>query len=102
MTGAAVCVIGGIGLLRMPDLYTRIHAAGLTDTMGIGLILTGLMLQSGFTLVTVKLVLILAYMLITSPTSTHALVKAAYAHGVKVENAPVIPDRQPDAEERRL
>ncbi len=92
MTGAIFCVIGGIGLLRMPDLYTRIHAAGLTDTLGIGLILIGLTLQSGWSLVTVKLILILVYMLITSPTTTHALVKAAYAHGVRVEMVPENPD----------
>ena len=89
--GAFFCVVGGIGILRMPDLYTRVHAASVTDTLGAGLILIGLMFQGGFSLVTVKLVLVLFYLLVTSPTSTHALVKAAYAHGVKVHLEPEEP-----------
>lgn len=81
--GGAISVIGGIGLIRMPDLFTRMHAAGLIDTLGIGLIAVGLMLQSGFTLVTVKLVILVVLVLFTSPTSTHALAKAALHGGVK-------------------
>ncbi len=73
-------IVGGIGLLRFPDLFTRLHAAGVTDTLGAALILIGLMLQAGASLVTVKLALILAFGLFTSPTATHALAKAAL-HG---------------------
>lgn len=73
-------IVGGIGLLRFPDLFTRLHAAGVTDTLGAALILIGLMLQAGASLVTVKLVLILFFGLFTSPTATHALAKAAL-HG---------------------
>ena len=54
LAGCAFMVIGGIGILRLPDVFTRLHAASLTDTAGAGLIALGLMLQSGFTLVTVK------------------------------------------------
>jgi multicomponent Na+:H+ antiporter subunit G len=75
--GAFFAIVGGAGLLRMPDFYTRIHAAGITDTLGAGLILLGLMLQGGWTLVTVKLLLILIFLWFTSPTAGHALVKAA-------------------------
>ncbi|MEE9560658.1 MAG: monovalent cation/H(+) antiporter subunit G [Acidiferrobacterales bacterium] len=73
-------IVGAIGLLRFPDLFTRMHAAGITDTLGAGLILIGLMFQADENLVTVKLLLILAFLLFTSPTSTHALAKAAL-HG---------------------
>lgn len=81
--GSLFAVGGGIGIVRMPDLFTRMHAASLTDTMGAGLILTALLLQEGLTLTAVKLVSILAFLTITSPTSAHALARAALAAGVK-------------------
>lgn len=90
--GTAFCIIGGIGLVRFPDFYSRIHATGLTDTLGAGLILVGLMLQAGLSLVTVKLVFVLAFLWITGPTANHALVKAAYAHGIKVLLEPEEPN----------
>ncbi len=80
--GGLFAAIGGLGLLRMPDLFTRMHAAGITDTLGAGLVLGGLALQVGLTLVSVKLMMILGFLLITSPTSTHALAKAALTRGV--------------------
>ena len=64
-------------MLRFPDFYTRMHASGVTDTLGAGLILIGLMFQAGWSLVLAKLVLILLFILLTSPTSSHALAKAA-------------------------
>ena len=75
--------VGGIGTLRLPDLYTRTHAASITDTLGAGLILLGLALQAGIGLVAVKLVMVYAFMLLTGPAASHALVKAAYAQGLK-------------------
>ncbi len=83
IAGAAFVVTGGIGLVRLPDIFTRLHPVGMTDTMGAGLILLGLMLQSGFSFVTVKLVLILAFLLFTTPTATHALAHAALLSGRK-------------------
>ncbi len=83
MAGSFFAVVGGLGLIRFPDFFTRIHGAGITDTLGAGLILTGLMFQSGLSLVTVKLVIILFFMLVTSPTSTHALARSALARGLK-------------------
>ncbi len=77
MSGCFVGISGGIGLLRFPDFYTRMHAAGVTDTLCAALILTGLMLQAGWGLVLIKLLLILALLLLTSPTATHALARAA-------------------------
>lgn len=83
LAGAAFLLVGGIGLLRLPDLFTRMHAAGITDTMGAGLILVGLMFAAGMSLVSVKLFLILVFLFYTSPTSTHALAQAALSTGVK-------------------
>ena len=81
--GSVLVLIGGIGLMRLPDFYTRIHAAGITDTMGAWLILTGLMVAAGWSLVTAKLVMLLIFLAITSPLSSHALAKAAFMRGLK-------------------
>ena len=78
--GAAFCLIGAIGVLRFPDVFARMHASGITDTLGALLVVTGLIILAGFTLAAVKLVFILAFLGMTSPTSTHALAKAAL-HG---------------------
>lgn len=84
VTGSLFAIVGGIGILRFPDLFSRMHAAGITDTLGAVLILTGLMFQAGFTLATAKLITILFFFLITSPTSTHALAEAAIAEGTSL------------------
>jgi len=83
LTGGAFCVIGAIGLLRMPDFFTRMHAASIVDTLGAAFILLGLMLQAGLGLVTVKLVAIGVLLFFTSPVATHALARAALARGVE-------------------
>ncbi len=81
--GGFFLIVGGIGLLRLPDFYTRLHAAGITDTLGAGLILLGLMVQAGPTLVTIKLILIGVFLFFTSPTATHAVANAAFVAGLK-------------------
>ena len=81
--GGVFTVIGAFGLVRMPDFFTRVHAASVTDTLGTGLILLGLMLQAGFTLVTVKLAVIGLLIFFTGPAATHALTRAALARGVE-------------------
>lgn len=84
LLGGALFLLGsGVGLLRFPDFYTRLHAAGLTDTLGCALTLLGLGLQAGFTQPLVKLALILVFIWLTSPTSTHALAKSALHAGLK-------------------
>lgn len=89
--GSIFCLIGGVGIIRLRDMYARMHGASLIDTLGIGLILTGLMFQAGFTLVTAKLVLILIFVFFTSPTTTHALARAALNSGL----APDVDDDNP-------
>lgn len=81
--GGLFCIIGGVGLLRMPDFYTRLHAASVIETLGGGLILFGLLLQAGFTLVSVKLIIVGLLVFFASPTATHALAKAALEKGLK-------------------
>ncbi len=81
--GSLALLTGGIGVLRLPDVYTRMHAAGITDTMGAGLFILGMILQSGDWLIAVKLLLILVFLFFTSPTSTFALAHAALTSGVK-------------------
>ena len=93
--GGSFVLIGGIGVVRFPDLFTRMHAASLTDTLGAGLILTGLMFQAGFAIPLAKLVLILLLILFTSPASTHALAKAALHSGVR----PWMRKKRPEKEE---
>lgn len=81
--GSAFAIIGGVGMIRLPDVYTRMHGASLTDTLGAGLIVAGLAVQAGFTLVTVKLILIMIFLIFTSPTSTYALANAAFTRGLQ-------------------
>jgi len=74
---------GTLGVLRLPDFYTRIHAAGLTDTLGVELILFGLIVQSGFSQMSLKLLMVSFFLFLTSPTATHAVANAAYKAGLK-------------------
>ena len=81
--GGFSILIGGIGALRMPDLYTRMHAASVTDSLGAILVLVGIMLQAGWSLATIKLIAILLFLLLTSPTSSNALASAALLAGTR-------------------
>ncbi len=98
LAGGALVVIGGVGIVRFPDVFTRSHAAGVTDTGGAGLILIGLMLQVEPGLITVKLALILIFIFFTGPTATFSLIHTAYISG----EAPILEhdlrDRPPDGE----
>lgn len=88
--GAIFLLVGAIGILRFPDFYTRLHAVSVCDTMGAGLVLAGLILQGGFSLVTVKLLLIFYFMIFTGPTAVHALAQAALQGKLK----PVVDERE--------
>ena len=81
--GSVSMLIGGIGILRFPDFYTRMHAASITDTLGAGTLLLGLTIQAGFTLVAVKLILMLVFLFFTSPTSSFSLAHAALSSGIE-------------------
>jgi len=95
VTGSAMLIIGAVGVVRLPDVFARMHGVGIIDTMGAGAVLVGLMFQAGFTGVTLKLALIAVFILFTGPTATHALARAALNGGVH----PALADREPgDAE----
>jgi multicomponent Na+:H+ antiporter subunit G len=84
MLAGGFCVfVGGVGVLRLPDLYTRMHAASITDTAGPLLVLAGLTLQAGWSLALFKLVVILLFLFITSPTAAYALGNAAMVSGYR-------------------
>jgi multicomponent Na+:H+ antiporter subunit G len=83
LAGSAFVVIGAVGIVRMPDLYTRMHAASVTETLGAGLLFGGLMLQSGLSLVTLKLFFLLALFFFTGPLAAHALAQAALHENVE-------------------
>lgn len=83
LAGSFFTVVGAIGLVRMPDVYTRMHAASVTDTLGAGLLLVGLMMQAGPGLVTLKLLVILLLFFLIGPVATHALAQAALHAGIK-------------------
>lgn len=96
--GGGFCVIGAVGLLRMPGLFARLHAASVIDTVGIGFLVLGMALQAGLTLVTLKLVFILLMVGLTSPVATHALAQAALHAG---ERPRLAKDKTLPAEEER-
>ncbi|WP_323002558.1 monovalent cation/H(+) antiporter subunit G [Denitromonas sp.] len=81
--GGVFCVIGAFGVLRMPGFYTRMHAASVIDTLGASLIILGLLLQSGFSLASAKLLILWLLIFFCSPTASHSLANAAHQRGIK-------------------
>jgi len=82
VTGSFFTIVGTLGIVRLPDVFSRMHGAGIVDTLGISMILTGLMFQADEAIVAIKLVLILLFVFFTSPTTTFALARAAIHGGV--------------------
>ncbi|MBF0589623.1 MAG: monovalent cation/H(+) antiporter subunit G [Magnetococcales bacterium] len=83
LVGGGLCITGGVGVLRFPDFFTRVHAASVTETLATPLLLIGLMLQLDNWLDLVKALYVLLFVLITGPTAAHALAKGALHHGSK-------------------
>jgi len=81
--GSFLCLSGGVGIIRFPDFYTRIHAAGVSDTLAASMILIGLMLQNPEVIVILKLLMILLMTLFISPTASHSIAKAAMNSGLQ-------------------
>ena len=84
--GGFFVVVGGIGVLRLPHFYSRLHAVGVTESLGAVLVIAALLLQAPAWLAAAKLVLILAFLVLTSPTAAHALAKAAQHGGLRPED----------------
>ena len=83
IAGSAFLLIGSFGLLRLPDFFSRLHAAGISDTLGIVLVVLGLMIQAGLSLIAVKLAFLFIFLFFTSPTATHAIARAALHSGLR-------------------
>jgi len=93
LAGSFFTVVGAVGLMRMPDVYTRMHAVSVADTLGIGLMFVGLMVQAGFGLVSLKLFLILVLFFFMAPVATHAVAQAALHAGIRPQLAEDRTDR---------
>lgn len=78
VVGLIFFTIGTIGLLRMPDVFTRMHASTKCDTLGAGLVLLGIGIFNGFSIITIKIFLIIMFIWITNPTAAHIIGKAEY------------------------
>lgn len=87
LLGSFLCVSGGVGILRFPDFYNRLHAAGVTDTLATAMILIGLMLLTTDVIVIAKLIIILLMTLFISPTASHAVAQAAIRNDLEPELA---------------
>ncbi len=94
--GSFFILVSSLAVLRLPDYFSRIHGAGITDTLGAGLILLGLTFQAGFSLVSVKLFMVLVFMMLTGPVTVHALAKTAYRLGVEPVLAEEVDHHRPD------
>ena len=103
LLGSFFTIVGAFGLVRMPEIFTRMHAASVTDTLGAGLLILGMCLQAGLTLVTLKLLFLLALFFFTGPAVTHALAQACLHEGVRPTLAEDRRSRQdaPSSEDRR-
>ncbi|MCH2546260.1 MAG: monovalent cation/H(+) antiporter subunit G [Alphaproteobacteria bacterium] len=86
LLGAFFVLTGALGILRMPDFFSRLHPAGVTDSLGVTFIIFGLILHTGFTLTSAKLLLLMLFILLTSPTACHALAKSAFLSGMADED----------------
>lgn len=83
LSGSFFFLVGAIGMVRMPDVFTRMHSASVTETLGCGLLLAGMMLQAGWSQVSGKLFILGALFFLTAPVATHALAQAALHMGVR-------------------
>ena len=83
LLGLFFLIVSAIGMVRLPDVYTRSHALGMTDTLGVGLVLFALALHQGLTIEAVKTLLILVLLYHLNPVICHALVRAALRAGLK-------------------
>ena len=82
LLGMIALITGSLGLVKLPDLFSRTHAVGMMDTAGVGFIILGLIVYEGFTLVSVKLALVGIFLFFTSPIATHAVAQVAHKSGV--------------------
>ncbi|NOX40900.1 MAG: monovalent cation/H(+) antiporter subunit G [Alphaproteobacteria bacterium] len=87
VSGSFFAIIGAVGTVRFPDFWSRLHAASITDSGGMILLLLGMGLQAGLSLISVKLLIIGVFLFITGPTATHAVANAALVSGLRPKEA---------------
>ncbi len=97
--GSVFVIIGAIGALRFPDFWSRLHAVSITDSAGVILLIVGMCLQGGLTLITVKLLIIGVFLFITGPTATHAVANAALVTGLRPPEAKGLVGVEPEQTE---
>lgn len=83
IAGTVFLLAAAFGVLRFPDFYSRLHAAGKGDTLGQALVLLGLVVTAGATFVSVKLAFIILFVFVFNPTATHALARGAWVSGIR-------------------
>ncbi|MFN7038449.1 MAG: monovalent cation/H(+) antiporter subunit G [Alphaproteobacteria bacterium] len=81
--GGFFIITSAVGCLRLPDFYSRLHAAGIGDSCGVPMILLGIIIHNGFNQFSFKIFLLIIFLFITSPTACHALAKSAYIFNLK-------------------
>ena len=104
LSGLVFAFGASVGILRFPDFYSRVHAAGKGDTLSALLILGGFALEAAFQggfsflnfLIALKIIAVAGFIFLTSPTSTHALIQAGFDDGAK----PITDERPEDAVEK--
>jgi len=96
VSGSFFVIVGALGILRFPDFWARLHAASVTDSAGVILLLVGMVMQAGLTLVAVKLIIIGVFLFITGPTATHAVANAALVSGLRPKEAEGLHGAEPE------
>ena len=82
LAGVFFQAVAALGVVRMPDIYTRLHAVSKAETLGVLLTLTAIGLSTGLSLTTVKLAFVASFLFLATPTATHAITRAALRLGV--------------------
>ena len=99
LSGGFFTIVGALGIWRFPDFWARLHAASVADSGGMILLIAGMCMQAGFTLITVKLIIIGIFLFITGPTATHAVANAALVSGRRPKEAPGLTGAEPKSGE---
>lgn len=84
LMGGILSIIAAIGVIRLPDLFTRMHAATKVGTVGVSSITIGLMVHFGNITVTSRGLLVIGFFLLTAPVAAHMIGRAAYRSGVSL------------------
>jgi len=96
LAGSGFVIVGAFGTVRLPDFWSRLHGASITDSAGVILLIAGMGLQEGVTLITAKLIIIGVFLFVTGPTSTHAIANAALVTGLRPREGDGLVGVEPD------